>query len=156
MIHYCSPRLILGWIWLFLIPCCWFSTYNCCFAAAATFQFDKDTNDDCSNITNSCTTNPTTYFACPITCSKRLELVGYMGQANEPDDFYALSVTTSQGKIVPLENYEGYVVLYAVVPLLKDSGMAQYYYELLEHVQSTIFKYTIEIVLLPVQVGEPV
>jgi glutathione peroxidase-family protein len=74
-----------------------------------------------------------------------------MGQANEPDDFYALSVTTAQGKKVPLENYDGYVVLFAVVPLLKDSGMAQYYYELLEHVQS-IFKYTIEIVLLPVQV----
>jgi hypothetical protein len=64
----------------------------------------------------------------------------------DPEDFFRMQVTKQNGNTLELEDFEGYVTLYAVIPLMP--GMAQFYYEMLEHVQ-TIFPYTVETLVAP-------
>ena len=111
------------------------------------FVYDKDTRDDCQKITQheECTTTPDVYFQCPVTCTKRTELIGYAGEVPDPEEeLYSLTIQTAKGSILSLEDFYGYVTLYAVVPLLP--GMAQYYYEMLEHV-NRVYSYTLEILV---------
>jgi hypothetical protein len=61
-----------------------------------------------------------------------------------------MQVTKQNGDILELEDFEGYVTLYAIIPLMQ--GMAQFYYEMLEHVQ-LIFPYTVEVLVAPYNVG---
>ena len=68
------------------------------------------------------------------------------GYPDEESLLYSLDVVTAKGSELSLEEYAGYVTIVAIVPLLQ--GMAQFYYELLEHVQS-IYPYTLQILLLP-------
>lgn len=74
-----------------------------------------------------------------------------MTQSMDPESFYQLEFTTHEGKTFDLEDSQGYVTLFATVPLLP--GMSQYYYELIHHVQ-TIFPYTLETIVLPLHAGE--
>ena len=69
-----------------------------------------------------------------------------MAQAVDPESFYQLQFKTHEGKTFDLEDYEGFVTLFAAVPLLP--GMSQYYYELIHHVQN-IFPYTLETIVQP-------
>ena len=63
----------------------------------------------------------------------------------DPEEFFELQVTKANGDSPTLEDMEGYVTIFAVLPLLP--GLATFYYELFEHVQA-IFPYTVETLVL--------
>ena len=58
-------------------------------------------------------------------------------QRHDPDQFYNFQVVTSKGKTHTLEDHEGYITIVAIVPLLP--GVAQYYYDVIEHM-SHVYK----------------
>ena len=69
---------------------------------------------------------------------------------DDPEQFFDMSVAKKNGgKTLSLEDYEGYVTIYAIIPLIP--GMSQFYYEVLEHVQ-TIYPYTIQTLIEPFQI----
>jgi hypothetical protein len=121
-----------------------------CLAAASSAvprsTFDKDQREDCAQLKQKCTEDENVWLACPHTCTLFLEQQGNMAQAMDPESFHQLEFTTHEGKTFDLDDYQGYVTLFAVVPLLP--GMSQYYYELVHHVQ-TIFPYTLETIVMP-------
>ena len=69
---------------------------------------------------------------------------------HDPEIFFQMQVTKQDGKSLDLEDFEGYVTLYATIPLIP--GMSQFYYEMLEHVQG-IFPYTIETLVAPYNIS---
>lgn len=105
-----------------------------------------------------CTRNETMWFSCPISCAQML--FGGRGTMSEertdPEQFYELhanrATTTNnntniiKGDAVSLEDNEGYITLYAVLPMLP--GMAQYYYDAIEHI-AHVYKYTLVTMILP-------
>jgi hypothetical protein len=90
-----------------------------------------------------------------MTCATALAQPGGIGRTTkDPDEFFYPQlgvVTTIDGTKIALEDLvDGYVTLFARIPMLyPDSGMAHYYYELLEHV-AAIYKYTLQIVVIPI------
>jgi hypothetical protein len=132
---------------------CWAGllTFFCLAAASSAVPsstFDKDQREDCAHLKKKCTKDETVWLACPHTCTLLLKQEGNMAQAMDPESFYQLEFTTHEGKTFDLEDYQEYVTLFAVVPLLP--GMSQYYYELVHHVQ-TIFPYILETIVLPLR-----
>ena len=125
-------------------------TFFCLTTAASSAilssTFDKDQREDCAHLKLKCNKDEHVWLACPHTCTLFLEQEGGMARAVDPESFYQLQFTTHDGKTFDLEDYEGYVTLFAAVPLLP--GMSQYYYELIHHVQ-TIFPYTLETIVQP-------
>jgi hypothetical protein len=119
--------------------------------SAFEFQHDAD-SEQCAKDVEMCTKNSTMWFKCPISCSKSLEQEGYMAEErDDPDKFFQMDIVTKpKGKITSLEGNEGYLTLFAVVPLLP--GMAQYYYEAIEHI-AQVYKYTLVPMVLPYQVS---
>eukprot|EP00980_Cylindrotheca_fusiformis_P002912 scaffold675_cov103-Cylindrotheca_fusiformis.AAC.23 len=116
------------------------------------FHFKQDTGN-CSDITEEkdCIQDKNVFFDCPHTCSTLLQMPGSIGRM-EDSAFFDQSVTRQDnGKRLSLEDFEGYVTLYAILPLVPN---AQYYYEMLEHVHE-IFPYTVEILAMPYQVPSP-
>ena len=96
-----------------------------------------------------CTNDSRTWYECPITCSKQLEREGSMAEErDDPQQFFNLHVTTSKGTRYSLENNEGYITLFAVVPMMK--GVSQYYYDVIEHI-SMVYKYTLVSIVYPYQ-----
>jgi hypothetical protein len=123
------------------------------------YILDKDTRDDCTERAHECQTSATDhrfFLQCPMTCATEMAHAGGIGRTTkDPEEFfYPHVVTTVEGKEIALEDLvDGYVSLFAMIPMLHpDSGMAQYYYELLEHV-ATLFKYTLQIVVVPIRLG---
>ena len=148
-------------------------------SSSSTYLLDKDTRDDCLKYVDDCsqiTTNSndsvndqTFYLSCPITCSNHLHFMGGIGETTkDPDTYYynqqlnivvrdgsSNSVTTKS--IQPIEDLvDGYVTIFAMLPMTEsssssksNSGMVQYYYELLYHV-GTIHKYSLQIFLQPI------
>jgi hypothetical protein len=109
------------------------------------FKFHQDTGS-CDDLSDDvCIQETRVFFECPITCSKLLERPGSI--ARMEGEFFDQSVTRQDGKRMSLEDFEGYVTLYAILPLVPS---AQYYYELLEHIHK-IFPYTVEILVMPYQ-----
>jgi hypothetical protein len=87
------------------------------------------------------------WYSCPISCAKYLELEGCMAeQRTDPEQLYELHAKRSDVVSMSLEENEGYVTLYAVIPMLP--GMAQYYYNAIEHI-ANIYKYTLVAMILP-------
>lgn len=116
------------------------------------FQYKKDSSDDCSDWGQvECQTSPTLWFQCPITCSKSLEVEGSMAEIHDdPEAFFQLTVTKAEdGKTLSLENYEGYVTVFAVVPTAY-TGMAKFYYDMLEHI-AAVYPFTVQFIVLPWQ-----
>jgi hypothetical protein len=114
------------------------------------FKFHQDTGS-CDDLTDDvCIQETSAFFECPITCSKLLDREGSI--ARMEGEFFDQSVTGQDGKRISLEDFEGYVTLYAILPLVPS---AQYYYELLEHIHK-IFPYTVEILLMPYQEMEEI
>ena len=63
--------------------------------------------------------------------------------------FYEMEVSKSNGDKIELADFEGYVFLYVVVPL--TSGMADYYYAMLEHLGSLApYQYSVASAILPI------
>jgi hypothetical protein len=78
-------------------------------------------------------------------------------ERRSPEQFFNLKatrqvVTTIDGhrtpstSILPMEDNEGYITLYAILPLWP--GMAQYYYDAIEHV-AHVYRYTLVALILP-------
>ena len=121
--------------------------------AEATFTWDKDTVANCEERAEGgrCFQDATTFYQCPATCSKEIRdrgLVKKHGETEEPESFWELEVKVSDGKKMSFERYEGYVTLVVVLPLMP--GMAQYYYDMLEHIHK-VYPFTIEIIVIPVR-----
>ena len=133
---------------------CLLLTFFCSTAASSAVlnsTFDKDQREDCNELKQKCTEDEEVWLACPLTCTIFLLQQGGMAQAIDPESFYQLEFTTHEGKTFDLVDYEGYVTLFAAVPLLP--GMSQYYYELIHHVQN-IFPYTLETIVQPLHAEE--
>lgn len=124
---------------------------------SATFQWDQDTLDDCEAraLSGQCTLDDTTFYQCPKTCKKDIESPGDRTQGEiedgKEDDLFELFTPMPGNKMMEWDRFEGYVTLVAVIPLLP--GMAQYYYDMMEHLH-TIWPYTLEIVVFPVRLKE--
>lgn len=115
-------------------------------SSAFEFQHDYD-KDQCKTAVKQCTKGSSTWYKCPISCSEYFEREGSMAEEREdPEQFYQLEVTKSKGDTYSLEDNEGYITIFAVLPLLP--GMAQYYYDAIEHM-SHVYKYTLVPMILP-------
>lgn len=68
---------------------------------------------------------------------------------DDPEALYQMTVTTSKGQQLSLEDHEGYVTIFAVVPT-QYAGMAKFYYDMLEHIGS-IYPFTVQFLFLPWQ-----
>jgi hypothetical protein len=129
--------------WIGLTALLWFSS-----AAAAASTIDEDKRDDCHNVMDKCTTDKDIWAECPQSCTLSLELLGSMNESTNPEGFFELEFTTHQGKTFDLEDYQGYVTIFAVVPLMH--GMSQYFYDIFDHVQN-IYPYTIQTIVMPLK-----
>jgi hypothetical protein len=113
------------------------------------FQHDFD-KDECAKDIDRCTSTTDMWYKCPISCSTHLEQEGAMAEERgDPEQFYLLKTMHSNGKTVSLEDNEGYVTLFAVLPLLP--GMAPYYRDAIEHM-AEVYKYTLVPMILPIPV----
>jgi hypothetical protein len=118
--------------------------------------FDTDIRDDCRDLLEHCQSDiyGHVYLQCPGLCTKFLEQEGFVGTAhNNPDALYeAGTLRTYQPSggsgTVDSDRFEGYVLVFAVVPLLP--GMAVYYYEMMAHLHG-VFEPKVEFVLLPIE-----
>ena len=123
--------------------------------------FDTDIRDDCRDLLEHCQSGMFghVYLQCPGLCTKFLEQEGFVGTAHDdPDALYeAGTLRTFQNnggrRVVDSDRFEGYVLVFAVVPLLP--GMAVYYYELMAHLHS-VFTPKAEFVLLPIDLGHEI
>jgi hypothetical protein len=117
--------------------------------AAFEFQHDFDA-DECAQGIDKCTTTNDMWYKCPISCSKHFEEEGAMAEERaDPEQFYLLETTKRDGKVLSLEGNEGYVTLFAALPLLP--GMAPYYYDAIEHI-AAVYKYTLVPMIFPIEV----
>ena len=130
-------------------------------ALVSGFEFDHDANQElCKKETavnpGICTSNSTMWFSCPISCAQLLS-GGRGTMAEERSDaerFYELRTkrastagsSSDDGSGISLEENEGYITMYAVLPMLP--GMAQYYYNAIEHI-AHVYKYTLMAMILP-------
>ncbi|KAG7367938.1 hypothetical protein IV203_030681 [Nitzschia inconspicua] len=111
------------------------------------FQHDFDPKK-CAQEVEKCTTTNDMWYKCPISCSNHLEEEGAMAEErDDPEQFYHLTTTKSDGSPFSLEDNEGYVTLFAALPLLP--GMAQYYYDAIEHI-AQVYKYTLVPMIFPI------
>ena len=126
------------------------------------FEFDHDVDarlceKEISKSSKVCTSNSTMWFSCPISCADALH--GGRGtmaeERNDPEQFYELHVekveagasyNVRKGTSRSLEDNEGYITMYAVLPMLP--GMAEYYYHAIEHI-AQVYKYTVVAMILP-------
>ncbi|MGK3746495.1 MAG: hypothetical protein ACI8RD_008468 [Bacillariaceae sp.] len=121
-------------------------------ASVSAFEFDHDVSpDQCQKDINQCNaaeSNTTMWYSCPISCAEYFELEGCMAeQRTDPEQLYELYVKRAADDVsISLEENEGYVTLYAVIPMLP--GMAQYYYDAIEHI-AHVYKYTLVAMILP-------
>ena len=129
---------------------------------ASGFEFDHDIDAElCTNDVIGdpaiCTANSTMWYSCPISCAEALH--GGRGtmaeERSDPDQFFALHarrIPSTRGasnrndKIISLEDNEGYVTMYAILPMLP--GMAEYYYDAIDHI-AQVYKYTLVAMILP-------
>ena len=96
-----------------------------------------------------CTKDSRTWYECPISCSKKFEREGSMAEErDDPEQFFNLHVVSSKGSVHSLENNEGYITLFAVVPMMR--GVSQYYYDVIEHIRM-VYKYTVVSIVYPYQ-----
>ncbi|CAB9526400.1 expressed unknown protein [Seminavis robusta] len=120
---------------------------------AGTFQWDKDSLDDCHQREEAgqCTTDSVTFYQCPMTCTKNIKAEGMrkQGEAEDPEDFFELKTPLANGKMLKFEKFEGYVTTFVVIPLFP--GMAQYYFDMMEHLHK-VYPFTLEIVVLPIRI----
>jgi hypothetical protein len=126
------------------------------------FEFDHDVNaEQCKKDIVAdlgvCISNSTMWFSCPTSCSRAFN--GGRGtmaeERNDPERFYELhskrmsssaDMDYNKENDFSLEDNEGYITLYAVLPL--HPGMAEYYYDAIEHI-AQVYKYTLVAMILP-------
>lgn len=117
------------------------------------FTWDKDTPGvDCEarKEAGQCITDDTTWFMCAETCANTLKSAGnkLQGEPDDPEEFWEVKTPLSNGKQLSMDRFEGYVTLVLIIPLMP--GMAQYYYDMLEHIL-TVHPYSLEIIVSPIR-----
>lgn len=119
---------------------------------AVSNKYDSDTGENCDEkaAKELCTTTPDTYFECPIACARHMRpKVADLGGYDKLDTpFYEFRWRDYQGKRVNFEDFFGEIVIVASIPMLP--GLAQFHYELLNHVLD-VYKYGVEIVVVPMK-----
>lgn len=123
--------------------------------------FDTNIRDDCRDLLTYCQSDMFghVYLQCPDLCTKYLQEEGFKGTAHDdPDALYEAGKLRlfqhSGGRgTVDSDRFEGYVLVFAVVPLLP--GMAIYYYEMMAHLHR-VFNPKAEFVLLPIDLGHEI
>eukprot|EP00536_Pseudo-nitzschia_multiseries_P019028 jgi/Psemu1/58559/gm1.58559_g len=119
--------------------------------------FDTDIRGDCRDLLEYCQSHifGHVYLQCPGLCTKFLQEEGMIGTAHEnPDALYEAGSLRTYYKhekgtgtgTVDADRFEGYVLVFAVVPLLP--GMATYYQNMMEHLHG-VFDPKVEFVILP-------
>ena len=115
-------------------------------------KYDQDTAKDCQEKADEeyCTKDPQTYFECPITCAQHMrpQAAAWGGFEKKETPFYSFKMEDINGKVVDFEDFDGDIVLVAMVPMFP--GLAQFHYELLQHVLD-VYKYVVEVVVIPMQ-----
>jgi hypothetical protein len=109
-------------------------------------DFLKDSRNDCSEQVELCRSSDTVWFDCPIACAEKFTRLGQLTKPKNREKLYDMIAFKDNGSVLEMEDLEGYIILYAVIPLLP--GMAQFYYELLEHIR-LINTYTVASIILP-------
>jgi hypothetical protein len=126
-------------------------------AMVAAFEFQHDALDEnCQQRVDECTNSRSMWYKCPISCSQHFEREGYMAEErSSPEQFFNLKATRqvvvndrrdANSLTMSMDDNEGYITLYAILPLIQ--GMAQYYYDAIEHV-ANVYRYTLVAMILP-------
>lgn len=117
------------------------------------YTWDKDTAGvDCKarEEKGQCTTDDTTWFLCAETCANTLKSAGnkLQGEPDDPEELWDVTTPLPNGKQLSMDRFEGYVTLVVILPLMP--GMAQYYYDMLEHILE-VHPYSLEIIVSPIR-----
>jgi hypothetical protein len=131
--------------WIGVTTLLWLSSAH---AASAASTFDKDKRDDCRSIVDECTNDKEIWAECSHSCTEYLEQVGTMNKSANPEVFFQQEFTNHEGKRFDLEDYQGYITIIALVPLMH--GMSQHFYDLIDHVQK-VYPYTIQTIVMPLK-----
>lgn len=83
---------------------------------------------------------------CPLACHKATYKPPETSTTHDIDDFYQLSATDAKGKVLSMENFEGYVTVIVNVARLCD--YTELFYNTLEHMHG-IYPYALEILAFP-------
>ncbi len=133
--------------------------------ASLAFHFDEDTGSNCPEraTAGDCVKDSITFYECAHSCTKHYHREFNPeeqsdGHVDFPDYFYSLDMplagqdpNAKKKKVVHFDRFEDYIVVVAVVPLVP--GMAQYTYDMLDHLQKT-FPYTLEVLYMPLLAHE--
>mmetsp|Transcript_23042 Transcript_23042/g.54687 ORF Transcript_23042/g.54687 Transcript_23042/m.54687 type:complete len:294 (+) Transcript_23042:127-1008(+) len=116
--------------------------------SAFEFQHDDDP-ETCQRRVQQCMKDPKTWYECPIACSQKFEREGSMAEErDDPEQFFNFQVVTSKGSTYSIDNNDGYITLFAVLPMM--SGVSQYYYDAIEHIRG-VYRYTLVSMVYPYQ-----
>jgi Glutathione peroxidase len=117
--------------------------------------YDSDTMENCFEAANngSCTKDPQAYYRCPLTCAKHMRPkdAAWGGFEKTESPFYEFRWRDYRGKMVNFEDYEGEIVIVAMIPMYP--GLAQFHYELLNHMLD-VYKYGVEVLIIPMKGGD--
>lgn len=83
---------------------------------------------------------------CPLACHKATYRPPETSTTHDIDEFYQLSATDANGKVMSMENFEGYVTVIVNVARLCD--YTELFYNTLEHMHA-IYPYALEILAFP-------
>lgn len=83
---------------------------------------------------------------CPLACHKATYRAPETSTSHDIDDFYQLSATLANGKVLSMEQFEGYVTV--VVNVARICDYTELFYNTLEHMHG-IYPYALEILAFP-------
>jgi hypothetical protein len=116
---------------------------------------DSESKETCWEAANmgSCIQDPHTYYQCPWTCAKHMRPkdAAWGGFEKTESPFYEFRWKDYQGKMIDFEDLEGEIVVVAMIPMYP--GLAQFHYELLNHILD-VYKYGVQVIIIPMK-GAP-
>mmetsp|Transcript_4173 Transcript_4173/g.8731 ORF Transcript_4173/g.8731 Transcript_4173/m.8731 type:complete len:231 (+) Transcript_4173:33-725(+) len=123
----------------------------CCLLASRVAASPSDKFPECEEWASrgDCKPNGRPYFMqqnCPLACHKATYRPPETSTNHDIDDFYQLSATDANGKVVSMENFEGYVTVIVNVARLCD--YTELFYNTLEHMQG-IYPWAVQIIAFP-------
>lgn len=129
------------------------SLLSCALLLTATHgnKYDEDTGAECKEKAEKdyCLKDPQTYFDCPSTCALHLRPKSFTFGAFEYIDgpFFKFKLKElGSDKVVNFDDFDGEITIVSLIPL--HPGMAQFHYDLLDHVLD-VYKYVVNAVVIP-------
>ena len=83
---------------------------------------------------------------CPLACHKATYRPPETSDSHDVEELYQLSVTDANGKVIRMENFEGYVTV--IVNVARICDYTELFYNTLEHMHG-IYPYALEILAFP-------